>query len=445
MEAWKGNRVGQERSGAEQSWSQGELDDPQMLARLRKMGIGPSSLRKESIARMREKVQGRLRQLEESRREDREGAEESAAAGVPATLVSEEDRVALSWLEGDVSMEEETVYLYVSSRNRDRVRWPKAGHYRIDLNQEINNVIEVGLVQYTFPLTDPVVREGRSSLRFSYSPPGTVYTIQVPFGNYSGSSLATEVTRQMNMAVHEAAMLSGTYTTEASGLLQVPGSSSLASGLTQVLCRYLAASHRFVFQLINEDRMPVSSPELVLYVDGDGDSDVFGLMGFDRSVVKSEGALDVGSGLYTLGSGGSSVSFNPGTVADPFLRHGVMGNKSADLADGGLLFLDIGPLNDNDVLAPMASGGERVFDPSSCFAVLNSRGVEATSDRLLTSQSSSFPAVRKYREGRSRVNFLEVVVRRSDGSVADFGGAEHFIALRLKVKRFQPKRSVFTR
>lgn len=400
--------------------------------------------KQDHIERMRKALKSKIEDLDSMQ------APDSEEARLGRTL----DAMRLDFRKDEKgkSDEEEISFLYINSAARDRALYPSPGQYRVQLDTEINNIIKAQLVQASFPVTDPTVNETNQELAFSFAPHNAPVTVRVPTGSYTGEQLAVEITRQMNMSLFSAQLLAGSYRIEDdTGLAKV-----VATGLyapAQFRVSFNANSRRFAFQYVDADLQATNSP-FAMHVQPlptassqpwtSRNSDLYSLLGFDRDIVQAEGALDPGSGTYYLLNTTPSANFGPAASPDQREAYSVRGNQTADLRGGMVVVLDIDKLNDGDVIFT-TDGPDGRFKVGACFGYLPTRDPAFVQDAMLDFNSNGSPIVKEYRNGRSRINQLLVTLRRPDGTINDFGGLDHFMAIKLTLKRTQPNRPMFGR
>jgi hypothetical protein len=339
--------------------------------------------------------------------------------------------------------EEEVVYAYVSSAARDTGVWPDPARYQVALVEELDNIIEASLVQGSFPLVFPTVGATSNLLRFSFAPHAVVQSVAIPVGTYSGAALALEIMIQMNQLVH-AALIPAVFTMNYKTGFVVDGTGKLAPALNQFRVAFDDSRQMFRFQLVDSTELPVAAPAFALHL-ADVNSemaadDVFLALGFGRAAARTAGVS--ANGFIRLTNQAASP-FGLDASVDQRYAYSIFGNQAADLSGPCALVLDIPQLNDNDV-ATLASASTE-FNLGACFGLVYTKSPPHMADKILEINSTSYPIKKTYRGGRSRVRQITVNVRRVDGSLVDFRGAEHCFTLRLVVKRTQPLRAVFAR
>lgn len=122
----------------------------------------------------------------------------------------------------------------------------------------------------------------------------------------------------------------------------------------------------------------------------------------------------------------------------------IYGDHYADLRGSWVIVLDIDPLNDNDI-AYLEEGPDKKFQVGNCMGFVLAKDPAHSGEGMLEINTTGYPIKKEYRMGRSRINQLKVTLRRPDGTIYDFGGLDHFMALRLVVKRTQLDKPVFGR
>lgn len=402
----------------------------------------PASKRAEAINKMRNHLNKKLQILDSA---------QSRTEVDQDILFDEYDEMRfIDWLteEEGRNSEEEVHYLYVSSAARDKTRWPSPGEYTVEIDGELDNIIRCDLVQMSFPLTESTVTSNNNKIRFSIAPHSTINEVDVPAGNYTGEQLAVELTRQMNQTLYPGDILGGTYYVGESGLLYNTAD-NLYAPEDQFRVSYRSTDHKFYFQLLDSTEVPSSTTAGAIYirpkqgvVNSLAPDDIFGMIGFNRDLVAQEGTYNAGTGTYALFTTTSYMDFGPAQDVDARITYSVSGNQVAELHVDRALILDIPQLNDNDVSQTKSDTG---FRTGSCFGIVLQRDPATVSDRIMENSSSSYPVQKYYREGRSRVGQLTVRIRRVDGTLFSFGGAEHIFTLKFTMKRTQPRKSVFAR
>ena len=347
----------------------------------------------------------------------------------------------------------ETVYLYISSAVRNRTLYPSPGDYRVSLDAEINNVIEASLVQASFPLTDPTVNSSNQKIRYSFAPFNAPVEIIVPTGSYKGSGLAVEITRQMNQSLFAAQIPAPYVIEDDTGFVVEAATGNMPAGVDQFRVSFIPSSRKFVFQMVDDSQLPVNTA-FALHVQPIPESnqmpwrsfndDLYSLLGFDRDLVKKEGTFDPGSNTYYLVSTDNSPFFGPANSVDQRFSFSLHGNRYADLRGNWVIVLDIDPLNDNDI-AYLEEGPDKRFQVGNCMGFVLAKDPAHSGEGMLEINSTGYPVKKEYRNGRSRINQLKVTLRRPDGTIYDFGGLDHFMALKLVVKRTQLDKPVFGR
>lgn len=402
----------------------------------------------DTIRVMRKQLHDRLRVLDENER--------FRPRDEDIKFDETENQIMLDWkTEGDGRNEDdEFVYLYLSSAVRDKAQWPSPGQYQVVLESEVNNVIKAALIQASFPLTDQIINTTNNKLRYEVpSIPTGVVTLTIPPGNYNGPQLALEMMIQMQLDLNGASLGGGNVLNPDTGYIVNSGGGLLA-GLEQVRVSYMTANDMFMFQLVDDVEQPVST-ELRVYIQPQPEDtsasfrqltdDIFYHLGFERSQVALEGTFDGGTGTYYLSSTTATASFSEAsTTVDPRYRYGIHGNQAADLRGHKLIAIDIDVLNENDI-ALVEDGPVNAFKVGSAFGFVTLRSPSEVKDNMVELNSWSYPVQKYYRNGRSRIQRLTVTLRRPDGSIYDFNGLDHFMAIRLTVKRTQPEKPVFGR
>ena len=353
----------------------------------------------------------------------------------------ERDAAMLRWREDEPGKndEEEVVYVYISSAARDLVAWPSPSQYQVSLTAEVDNLIEASVVQASFPLTFPTIESTSNSLVFTLSSSATVYTVAVPPGAYTGEALALELMAQMNQVLFAAFIPVPYHMDFTTGYLRNIAN-VLAPGQDQIRVAWDDTRLMMRFQLVDDAELPQSSPTLTLRVLKAG-GDIFPLLGFRASLVAAEGTL-VGA-YYQLNNAGGT-SFSTAASVDTRYAYSIYSVDAVDLSGPCALVLDIPQLNDND-LAFVVSSNPADFNIGACFGLVYTKQPAYLSDRILEFNNSTYPIKKVYRSGRGRTNTLNINIRRINGVLVDFRGADHCMTLKLVVKRTQPMKPVFTR
>lgn len=343
--------------------------------------------------------------------------------------------------------EEEVHYLYISSDSRDKTRWPSPAEYNIGIDGELTNIIRCDLIQYSFPKTEPVVNSSNNTLSFSLSPYASVSEITIPTGNYVGATLALELMMKMNSELFSTELLAGTHYLDSEGYVRVLADQSYTAS-NQFRVVYSASDNKFVFQLLEATGFKVDPAQAwALYIEPKAGaltttkpSDIFELLGFNRDQVAQDATYDAGSGKYQLFSDTTYVNFGAAASADTRVAFSLSSSQASVLENPTALVIDIEQLNNNDVSQTIASSSS--FSTSSCLGVLFSDG---DTTRRFEDSSLSLPIQKYYRSGKARINNLNIRLRKSDGSLFNFGYAEHYFTLKFVMKRTQPLKPVFAR
>ncbi len=387
----------------------------------------------DAAARLRASLVSRLSTLEER-------SERRFLGDEDGRFEQQRDAAAMQWRQDEPGKndEEEVVYVYVSSAARDRDAWPSPSQYQVALVSELDNVIEASVIQASFPLTFATVETGANALRFSFFPHVVVSTVTVPPGTYTGDALALELMVQMNQAVHTA-LIPGTYTVDfETGFLR-DGAGALAPGLNQFRVQYDDSRSMFRFQLVNDAELAQAAPVFALQVAKSG-GDIFAQLGFPLAQAAAQG-VSAGAYYYLANQGGSA--FSTGSTVDQRYAYSLYSTEAADLSGPCAFVLDVPQLNDNDIGIITSANAE--FNVSSCLGLVYTKQPAYLSDRILEFNNSSYPIKKTYRSGRGRVQALNVNIRRINGALIDFRGADHCFTLKFIVKRTQPLKPIFTR
>ena len=399
-----------------------------------------------NIEKVREYIKKHKKELEES--------EEWICADEETKLTATMDNIALSWKEDEKGKDDEieTVYLYLSSAVRDRNIFPSPGQYKVVLDAEIDNIIEASLIQASFPLTEPTVNKSNYIIRYSFAPHTNPVTIEIPVGSYKGENLAIEITRQLNQSKFAAQIPIPYKIDDATGAV-VNNAGNLAPGQEQFKVVYIASSRKFIFQLVDQNSLAVNNP-FALHIQPlplsnqqpwrNYNDDLFSLLGFDRNIVEKEGLYDMSSDTYYLISTTNYSLFGPSNSIDQRYTNSLHGNQYSDLRGSWLIVLDIDVLNNNDIAFPQP-GPDNRFDIGDCFGVILVKDPAFSNEGMIEISSGSYPVKKYYRNGKSRIKELLITLKRPDGTMYNFGGLDHFMALKFQVKRTQPDKPVFCR
>lgn len=422
----------------------------------------PNNLSRESISKVRKELSMRMAVLESNKRDRCLNGDDFYQAY--------QEYEALNWLASDqdgyMDQQQEYAYLFISSASRDPFRFPYPGHFKLALSTELDNVVRAELIQASFPLTDPTVNTSNYLLRFSLDPPLVgpipINTVRVPVGSYQGAELAVEITRQLNQFIFSAELLAGQYFIDiATGFVLDAATNAWPVNDVQFYCNYLKSSARFIFQIVDKNKLPSPTARFALHVQRrppvneqvplrDMNDDLYGVLGFNRIDVENVGTFDANSNTYYLVNDQAPSVFtgifgeNSANV-DARYRRSIHSNQACDLRGTLAVVLDIDPLNDNDVVRMRDESGSGALTISDYFGFVLLRDPAVSQDRILELTNNTFPIRKYYREGRSRINSLTVTMRRPDGTVIDFGGADYCITLRLTCSRTQPPKPMFTR
>ena len=397
--------------------------------------------RSDAIERMRSHLKGKLDTLDNS----------ALSKDVDQDVLFEkfDEMRFVDWLadKDGRAHEEEVHYLYVSSDSRDKTRWPSPAEYNIAIDGELTNIIRCDLIQYSFPKTEPIVNSSNNTLSFSLSPYASISEITIPDGNYNGTTLARELMSKMNIDLFSTELLAGTHYVDTAGHIRVLADQTYAAD-NQFSVVYSASDNKFVFQLLEATGFKVDPAQAwALYVEPKAGaltttnpSDIYEVLGFNRDQVAQDATYDAGSGKYQLFSGTAYVNFGPAASADTRTAYSLSSSQASALEEPIALVLDIEQLNNNDVSQTIANSTS--FSTSSCLGVLFSDG---DSTRRFEESSLSTPIKKYYRSGKARINNLNVRLRKPDGSLFNFGYADHYFTLKFVMKRTQPLKPVFAR
>lgn len=417
---------------------------------------------KKALGKMREHLKTRLNILESNKRDRCNNGDDFFAAW--------KDYEALSWLADDNpdrSQEHEYVYLFISSAMRDPFAYPNSGNFKIALSGEVDNIIKAELVQASIPLVDPTINTANYIIRYSFAPHTgvAVKEIKIPVGSYLGAELAPEITRQLNQELFSVQVLANTYIIDDdTGLVLDPATSNPPIGVTQFRCLWNKARQQFIFQMVGDDELPLNTTVFAIHIQPRPaiteqvpfrfmNDDLYEVLGFNRiSFEEAADALsqyDTTSDTYYIKNTDSTEKFNGlfdvATSVDARYRYSINSSEAADLRGNIAIVLDIDPLNDNDIARVQDSAGTGALTLSDFFGFILLRDPATVNDRMAEISNNSFPIRKYYREGRGRMNFLTVVMRRPDGTIFNFGGLDFYLTIRLTVSRTQPKKPMFAR
>ena len=215
----------------------------------------------------------------------------------------------------------------------------------------------------------------------------------------------------------------------------------------------MASSRKFIFQLVDQNSLAVNT-SFALHIQPlplsnqqpwrNYNDDLFSLLGFDRNIVEKEGLYDMTSDTYYLISTTNYSLFGPSNSIDQRYTNSLHGNQYSDLRGSWLIVLDIDVLNNNDIAFPQP-GPDNRFDIGDCFGVILVKDPAFSNEGMIEISSGSYPVKKYYRNGKSRIKELLITLKRPDGTMYNFGGLDHFMALKFQVKRTQPDKPVFCR
>jgi hypothetical protein len=377
---------------------------------------------------------------------------------------------ALTWMDDDATgendnlnrkQEQDYVYVFVSSAMRDSIAYPSPGYFSLALTSEIDNIIKAELVQASFPLTDPTVNSDNYVVRYSFAPHtgAAVQEIRIPQGSYKGAALAAEITRQMNQNLYAAAFLADTYIADpATGLVWDPATNAIPVGLEQFKVSFNESRQEFIFQYIDDDELPLSTPVFALHVqvpridDQQVDryltDDLYSLLGFNRLQWFQNSTYDASTNTYYILNTASTPFnglFGVSTSVDQRYRYSLSSDEAADLRGNIAVVLDIAPLNNDDTAQIQDASETGVLSLGEYFGFVLLRDPAGVGDRMCEMTNNSYPIRKYYRNGVSRVNNLILRMRRIDGTIYNFGGNDYYLTIRLTVSRTQLPKPVFAR
>lgn len=337
------------------------------------------------------------------------------------------DSKAVNWF-GDekLNFNEEKVYLYLNSADRDTNAWPTPAEYMIDLPSEVTNIIKVDLVQASLPTTARNVTSTNNIIRFSVSPHSILNTVRIPPGCYTGTTLALEIMIQMNVALYDGIVSVGPLDPDTGYITSCTGD--------QVKVTWIEQKRRIVFQYVDQNRV-ASASSLTLYWSFENDMSV--ILGFDADVVQTYGVSTAGYYAINTNTDYGDI-LGPSVSTDVRYTLSLYGNKACDLKGDNVVILSINPFNDNDLVSSRGIAAQ-----SSCFGVLNIKwDYNATIFEL---NNNNYPIQKYYREGVSRAKQILVKFTNLRDELIDFDGENNFLTLRITTKRTQPDKSLFAR
>jgi len=94
--------------------------------------------------------------------------------------------------------------IHIDSRDRDLTLYPKPNHYKMFLNHTFTNVKRISLRSTEFPNSVQLIKstplqQANNNIFWQDEGDSTIYSATLTSGNYQPSSLATEITNQMNV------------------------------------------------------------------------------------------------------------------------------------------------------------------------------------------------------------------------------------------------------
>ena len=409
-----------------------------------------------AIEAMKKSLQSRLKVLDANRKDrNPEDAEQS--------FTRWQEQQTRDWLSDDDKFrhqEEEYVYLFISSAMRDRERWPNSAQFKITLQEEIDNVIKAELIQASIPLIDPQTNVDNNFIRYSFAPHtgATIKGVRIPIGAYQGTELALEVQTQMNLDLHSGLITGGFnfMNHEIGYVVTTAGGTTLEATIDQFRVQYLRARHIFIIQLVDDTEEPINTPAFAIHwklTDPGGitsdayrfkTDDMADLLGFERIQYSQNGTFDAGSDTYYIINTTNDPDFGPAADVDARYSNSIHSNQAADLRGNLAVVLDIDPLNDNDI-AIFDDDGAGAICLADYFGFIVLRDASFVNDRMAEINNNSFPIRKYYREGRSRIKDLCITHRRPDGTIVNYGNIDHFMTIRLTVKRTNGPKPMFAR
>ncbi len=399
---------------------------------------------------MRDKLLSRISILDANRNEREENGDEDI------NFEQWQEKTALGWLgdnkEAGRVFEEESVYIFIDSAARDRDVFPKSGEFKVTLSEEINNVIRAEIIQASIPLIDKNVNITNQMIRYSFAPYSTVFSVSIPLGAYLGAALALEIQTQMNMQWH-AALLAGANLMNYTTGFVVTALGVREPTISQFRVLFNISQRTMSFQITDNSDVPDAATPFALHmkrsptissVSFTRTDDIYDVIGFERQAYINNATYDAGSDTYYITSANGSNVFSPGANVDTRLSLSLRSNQAVDLRGNLAIMVDISPFNDNDFALINDSGnGSQSMQPY--FAIILTRPSAFVSESIIDINNNSYPMHRYFREGKERVKDLSVALRRSDGSVIDFGNLDFFLTLRMTVKRAQQHKPMFAR
>lgn len=402
----------------------------------------PSSKRQAAIQRMREHLKAKIDVLDATQQE--------RTPDQDVLFEQFDESRFVDWLVQDkkpINEEEEQQYLYISSASRDKTRWPNPAEFSVMLDGDMDNIVRADLVQYSFPLTQPVVNESNNIIRYSLAPHTTINDVTIPNGTYTGDQLALEIKRQLNMDYYSADILGGTYDIlQSTGTVVNAGTTTYAS-VTQFEVQYRESTRKIYIQMLSATGVVTNSPVFAIHIkpkegalNNIAPDDIYDIIGFDRDTVAQSGTYDAGSNTYLLYSTTAYDDFGPALDVDSRISYSVHGNKVVELNGECALVIDIPQLNDNDTKQTASSA----LKTGSCFGVIFVHDREKLGV-VQSDADDSYPIRKIYREGRGRVNQLTIRIQKPDGTLYNFGYSNYCMTIRLFMNRAQGEKSVFAR
>ncbi len=91
--------------------------------------------------------------------------------------------------------------IIIDSRDRNTLVWQTPSKYTIKMDRPLNDIISIELTDYSIPLERQLFNNTNNTLYYSPDNGNTVKTINITNGNYSGSTLATELQSKLGSDV----------------------------------------------------------------------------------------------------------------------------------------------------------------------------------------------------------------------------------------------------
>ncbi len=349
-------------------------------------------------------------------------------------------------------------WLYIDSSTRDLDAFPLSGHFEVELQGEVDNIAKVNLVQAKFPMTDPAIRPGNNTLRFSRNAldaPTLVSVIEIPTGSYKGEALALEITTQMNMDLFSAEILAGTHVMDFTDGLVYTTPGNLLEPLC-VQCLFVSDRQMFLFRVLDGNADPTNTETLHLLikpvVKNTGTwvsqvDDIWDILGYSRLEARRVGLpiLFEGETYFFISSDVNTSAFGGGPDdLDIRYDYALRSSQASKTTSADYAMLCIDTLKDNDTV--LVKDGPYNRQPiSDIFGKIYFKDAAYTPEASIEINNMTFPCRKNYREGVSRVSRLNIRLYRPDGTIFSFGGRDWSMTLALIVKETSAPRATFAR